>query len=92
IMTPEQLGKRMVSATDISGGNTVEEAAKIFTTILKGDGTWAQNAVVLANASMALHCTGKFNSYDDAYNAAVNSLESGKANESLQKLISIQVA
>ncbi len=92
IMTPEQLGKRMVSATDISGGNTVEEAAKIFTTILKGEGTWAQNAVVLANASMALHCTGKFNSYDDAYNAAVNSLESGKANECLRKLISIQVA
>ncbi|MBL0307260.1 MAG: anthranilate phosphoribosyltransferase [Chitinophagaceae bacterium] len=92
IMTPEQLGKRMVSAMDISGGNTVEEAAKIFTTILKGDGTWAQNAVVLANASMALHCTGKFNSYDDAYHAAVNSLESGKANECLRKLISIQVA
>src|SRR6476469_3317182 len=52
IMTPEQLGKRMVSPQDISGGNSVEEAAKIFTTILKGDGTWAQNAVVLANAAM----------------------------------------
>ena len=90
-MTPEQLGKRMVSATDISGGNTVEEAAKIFTTILKGEGTWAQNAVVLANASMALHCTGKFKSYDDAYHAAVKSLESGNANECLRKLISIQV-
>jgi anthranilate phosphoribosyltransferase len=30
IMTPEALGKRLVSATDIYGGNTVEEAAKIF--------------------------------------------------------------
>src|SRR6187455_174822 len=30
IMTPEQLGKRMVSPNDIQGGNTVEEAAKIF--------------------------------------------------------------
>src|SRR6201995_5866218 len=30
IMTPEELGKRMVNATDIYGGNTVEEAAKIF--------------------------------------------------------------
>ena len=55
IMTPEQLGKRMVSAQDISGGNSVEDAAMIFTTILKGEGTWAQNAVVLANAAMALH-------------------------------------
>ena len=90
IVTPEQLGKRMVMAADISGGNTVEEAAKIFVNILKGEGTWAQNAVVLANAAMALHCTGNFRSYDDAYNAAVESLESGKANQSLQKLMSIQ--
>ncbi|HMK25447.1 MAG TPA: anthranilate phosphoribosyltransferase [Chitinophagaceae bacterium] len=90
IMTPEQLGKRMVSAQDISGGNSVEEAAKIFATILKGEGTWAQNAVALANAAMALHCTGKYKKYDEAYNAAVESLESGKANDSLQKLISLQ--
>jgi anthranilate phosphoribosyltransferase len=87
IMTPEQLGKRMVSAEDISGGNSVDEAAKIFTTILKGEGTWAQNAVVLANAAMALHCTGNFKTYDEAYNVAVESLESGKANECLKKLI-----
>src|SRR3982751_1550903 len=57
IMTPETLGKRMVYPTDIQGGSTVEESAKIFTRILKGEGSWAQNAVVLANASMALHCT-----------------------------------
>jgi anthranilate phosphoribosyltransferase len=90
IMTPEQLGKRMVTASDITGGNSVEEAAKIFTTILKGEGTFAQNAVVLANAAMALNCTGKYKTYDDAYNAAVESLETGKANETLQKLIKLQ--
>jgi anthranilate phosphoribosyltransferase len=89
-MTPEQLGKRMVMASDIYGGKTVEEAAKIFSTIIKGEGNWAQNAVVLANAAMALNCTGKFKSYDDAYYAAVDSLESGRAYESLQKLISLQ--
>ncbi|HMT73901.1 MAG TPA: anthranilate phosphoribosyltransferase [Chitinophagaceae bacterium] len=90
IMTPEQLGKRMVSPEDINGGSSIEEAAKIFSRILKGEGTWAQNAVVLANAAMALHCTGRYKSYDEAYLAAVQSLESGKANDCLQKLISIQ--
>jgi anthranilate phosphoribosyltransferase len=90
IMTPEQLGKRMVSPQDIHGGNSVEEAAKIFITILKGEGTWAQSAVVLANAAMGLHCTGKFKTYNDSYEAAVESLESGKANEALHKLISLQ--
>ncbi|HEY6064399.1 MAG TPA: anthranilate phosphoribosyltransferase, partial [Chitinophagaceae bacterium] len=90
IMTPEQLGKRMVSPQDIHGGNSVEEAAKIFTTILNGEGTWAQNAVVLANAAMALHCTGKYKNYDEAYHAAVESLESGKANACLKKLVALQ--
>ncbi|MEI8073475.1 MAG: anthranilate phosphoribosyltransferase [Bacteroidota bacterium] len=90
IYTPEQLGKRMVSAEDIYGGNTVEEASKIFSTIIKGEGTWAQNAVVLANAAMALNCTGKYANYELAYSAAVESLESGKAYRSLQKLIALQ--
>ena len=74
-MSAEELGKRIVYASDITGGNTVEEAAKIFLKILKGEGTWAQNAVVLANAAMALHCTGSYKKYDDAYNTAVESLE-----------------
>ncbi|MEO7310080.1 MAG: anthranilate phosphoribosyltransferase [Chitinophagaceae bacterium] len=89
VMTPEQLGKRTVTPADIYGGNSVEEAAKIFNTILKGEGSWAQNAVVLANAAMALHCTGTHASYDDAYSTAVESLESGKAYEGLKKLIAL---
>ena len=90
VMTPEQLGKRMVMASDIHGGNSTEDAAKIFVKILKGDGSWAQNAVVLANAAMALHCTGSYRSYDDAYAAAVESLESGEAYGALKKLIALQ--
>ncbi|WP_018612133.1 anthranilate phosphoribosyltransferase [Segetibacter koreensis] len=90
VLTPEQVGKRMVRPEDIFGGNTPEDAAKIFSRIIKGEGTWAQNAVVFANAAMALQCSGNFGSYDDAYAAAVESLESGKAYECLQKLISLQ--
>ncbi|MGN6619119.1 MAG: anthranilate phosphoribosyltransferase [Ilyomonas sp.] len=92
VLTPEELGKRMVSPQDIYGGNTLEEAAKIFKKVIHGEGSWAQNAVVLANAAMALHCTGNFASYDDAYHAAVESLESGKAYNSLQTLIELQAA
>jgi anthranilate phosphoribosyltransferase len=90
ILTPQQLGKRMVEAAAIYGGASVEEAAKIFTKILKGEGTWSQNAVVFANAAMALHCTGNFKTYDDAYHAAVESLESGKANNVLKLLLAAQ--
>src|ERR1700753_1395260 len=90
IMTPEALGRRMVNAADIYGGNTVEEAAKIFLKILKVEGSWAQNAVVLANAAMALFASGGFADYDAAYGAAVESLESGKAYGALEKLIALQ--
>jgi anthranilate phosphoribosyltransferase len=88
ICSAEELGKRTVSPSDIYGGNSVEEAAKIFMTILKGNGSWAQNAVVLANSAMALQCMGKYKNYDECYQLAVESLESGKAYQSLQKLIS----
>jgi anthranilate phosphoribosyltransferase len=90
IVTAEALGKRMVNPEDIYGGNTVEEAAKIFLKILKGEGSWAQNAVVFANSAMALQSTGQYDTYEDAYHAAVESLESGKAYDSLQKIIGLQ--
>lgn len=90
IFSAEELGKRTVSASDIQGGNSVDEAAKIFMKILKGEGSWSQNAVVLANAAMALQCTGDYKNYDDAYNAAVESLEGGKAFSQFQKLILLQ--
>ena len=86
IMTADELGKRSVTAADIYGGNTVEEAAKIFIYILEGKGTWAQNAVVLANSAMALQCTGKYNNYDECYQLAVESLESKKALQAMKKL------
>ncbi|WP_235921290.1 anthranilate phosphoribosyltransferase [Foetidibacter luteolus] len=92
IMTPEQLGKRMVSPENILGGNSVEEASKIFLKIIKGEGTFAQNAVVLANAAMALHCTADYKNYDDAYHAAVESLESGRAYGVLKKLVEMNAA
>ena len=90
ICTAEYLGKRMVSPQDIYGGNSTEEAAKIFLKILKGEGSWAQNAVVIANAAIALSATGNYPAYEQCYEIAVESLESGKAYDSFQKLISLQ--
>jgi anthranilate phosphoribosyltransferase len=90
IRTPYQLGKKRVFAAELEGGSTVAEAAAIFKNIIEGKGTWSQNAVVLANAAMALHVTGKYENYDLAFQAAVNSLESGATNQCLKKLISLQ--
>lgn len=90
VVTPEGLGKRVVMPQDITGGNSAEDAAKLFLKILKGEGTWAQNAVVLANAALALHGSGAAANYESAYGAAIESLESGRAYQTFQKLISLQ--
>ena len=86
IYSAVELGKRTVSPMDIYGGNSIEESAKIFLSILKGGGSWAQNAVVLANSAMALKGTGKYANYEECYQLAVESLESGRALEALKKI------
>ncbi len=87
ILSAEKLGKRTVLPSELHGGNTPEEAAAVFLKILKGEGTWSQNAVVIANAAMALHCTGKYENYEACYQLAIESLESGKAYKCLQNLV-----
>jgi anthranilate phosphoribosyltransferase len=79
IYSAQELGKTVVNPEDIYGGDTVEAAAQIFINILEGKGSLAQNAVVLSNSAMALQCTGHYSSYDECYQIAVDSLESGKA-------------
>jgi anthranilate phosphoribosyltransferase len=87
IATPEELGRMQVSPKDIFGGNTLDDAANMFRNIIEGKGSAAQNAVVLANAAVALHSTRKYKTYNDAFEAAEESLKSGKAHQCLQKLI-----
>jgi anthranilate phosphoribosyltransferase len=84
------LGKRTVQPSDISGGGSIEESARIFTRILNGEGSWSQNAVVLANAALALQGCGAYPVYPDAYEAAVESLESGRARQCFERLIQLQ--
>jgi anthranilate phosphoribosyltransferase len=90
VYSAEALGKRTVKPEDIYGGNSAEDAAKTFMKVLKGEGSWSQNAVVMANAAMAMHSTGTFGSYNDAFDAAIESLESGKAYQTFQNLIALQ--
>ena len=88
LITPENLGIQRVAQSDIYGGNSVVEAAKIFKTILAGNGSDAQNSVVLANAAIALTIVDANTSFKAAFEEAKNSLLGGKAKECLEKLIS----
>ncbi len=85
----ESLGFEKIDASTISGGSTVEESAKIFTSVLKGLGTTNQNNVVLSNAAMAIKTIDIKKSFADCFYEAETSLISGKALSSFQKLIAL---
>ena len=76
--------KKNSSQSEIFGGNSVADAAKIFTSILDGKGTEAQNNVVLTNAAFALKIVSETKSFEAAYEEAKNSLFGLKAKECLK--------
>ena len=88
IITPEALGFKTVDQSELAGGKTVEESAAIFKNVLEGNGTEVQQNAVLANAGMAIFCADSKLSIPDALATARESLVSGKALESLKKLLS----
>ncbi|PQJ75017.1 anthranilate phosphoribosyltransferase [Polaribacter gangjinensis] len=90
MISPEELGFRKVPQTAIFGGNSVADAAKIFKTILDGNGTEAQNNVVLTNAAFALQIVDETKTFETALEEAKNSLFGLKAKSTLDKLVSIR--
>jgi len=86
VLQPEDVGLHTCAPEAIYGGTTVQESAKIFLNILEGRGTQPQNEVVIANAGMALYCSQKASSVEDAIGLARESLESGRALHTFKKL------
>ena len=67
IINPEDFGQKRIQQSEIFGGDSVADAAKIFKTILDGKGTEAQNNVVLTNAAFALKIVDDALSFNDAF-------------------------
>ncbi|MEM9300280.1 MAG: anthranilate phosphoribosyltransferase [Bacteroidota bacterium] len=86
LVSPDQIGFTPLTQSDIYGGESVQESAKIFESVLKGNGTQAQNQVVTANAGMALYCANQKEGKINAIARAKESLESGKALEAFKRL------
>ena len=87
MLHPDDFGLPQLSPEDIYGGNTVEEAANIFMSVLEGRATPPQRDAVIANAAIALYAANQKAGLDDAVARATESLDSGKALEGLKKLI-----
>ncbi|AJR02403.1 anthranilate phosphoribosyltransferase [Siansivirga zeaxanthinifaciens] len=88
LFSPEDLGLSKVKQEAIFGGNSIKDAATIFTNIINGQGTEAQNNVVCTNAGLAI-ATVKQVSHQEGFEMAKESLFSGKAKASLNTLIQL---
>ncbi len=88
MFSPEDLGVSEITQESIFGGSTVESSAKIFMNVIQGKGTDAQNNVVCANAGLAIATSNKI-SHKAGFELAKESLLSGKAQASLNKLIEL---
>lgn len=89
VISPESLGFTRSTEADLYGGETVEEAARIFDRVLNGTATTAQTNTVVANAAFAIHTIDRSKSLTDCIAAARDSIASGKALRSLKRFIEI---
>ena len=85
MFSPEDLGVSQIEQASIFGGNTIEDAAKIFLNIINGNGTEPQNNVVCANAGLAI-ATSKQIDHKEGFELAKESLLSGKGLKALKTL------
>lgn len=89
IYTPEELGFDPIEQTEIWGGNTVKEAAQIFTNVLNNQSTKAQKNVVAINAALAIQTLQPNKSIEICLSEAYQSIENGKAMQALKHFIEI---
>ena len=85
MLNPSDFGVRLLLQSEIEGGKTIEESAQMFTDIISGKGTEAQNNVVLANAAMAIATVTKCSPLE-GFELAKESLFSGKGLKALTTL------
>jgi len=88
MFSPKNLDLDYIEQSDIFGGETVKYAAKIFKKVISNRGTEAQNNVVCTNAGLAIATANQI-SHKEGFELAKESLLSGKAKASLDKLIEL---
>ena len=87
VISPEDFGFERCTMEDLKGG-TPEENAKIVRDILGGQKSHKRNAVLM-NAGASLYIGGKTDSMKEGIELAAEIIDSGKALETLDKLIEV---
>lgn len=91
MLSAADLGLETNTQEDLFGGESVEDAARIFSNVLQNKASKPHKNAVIANAAVAIQCYKKNISIQEAVSEARDSLESGRANQSFEKLINLQL-
>lgn len=86
-LSPGDFGFSPITKEKLFGGETVEEAAKIFKSVLEVTATDAQQNVVIANAALGIQCIYPERSLSQCVGEATESLKSRKALNAFKKLM-----
>ncbi len=87
-ITPEQFGFERCTKEDLTGGSPQENAA-VTRGILSGEIKGHKRNTVLLNAGASLYIGGKADSMEEGIKLAAELIDSGKALEVLEKLITV---
>jgi anthranilate phosphoribosyltransferase len=89
LLDPEKIGFSRLTHNEVKGGTTVKESVSIFLNILDGNGTDAQNSVVIVNSGLAIKKMFPAKSLKECFVLAEDSLQGGKARAILKKLLEL---
>jgi len=85
---PSDFKSEVLQPEELFGGDTIQKAASLFTTILSGEGTRAQTSVITANAALAIQCFNPNMSLETAMQEARESIRSQMAINKLKTVLS----
>ncbi|MCK5709487.1 MAG: anthranilate phosphoribosyltransferase, partial [Deltaproteobacteria bacterium] len=84
---PSELGFKKRQMDELKGGRNPEENAQILLSIFKGEEKEAKRDIALLNAAAAIYVSLADSDMNQAYERAVESLDSGKALAKLNEFI-----
>jgi len=89
IYTPEKVGFKRLAQEELWGGESVEDAAKIFMNVLDNKATDAQRNAVIINSAFAIQTRSPMKPLEQCIAEATHSLESGHARDAFVRFLEV---
>ena len=89
VYTPEKIGFKRLEQKELWGGESVDDAAKIFMNVLENKATEAQRNAVVVNSAFAIQTRTPMKPLEQCIAEAEHSLEGGHAKEAFVKFLEV---